>query len=51
MSKTITMSIYDPPKPRLPFLVVAIFPDGKAQAVWFMTEVEAQAAINGITAE
>lgn len=40
---SITMVVYDPPKPGLPYLAVMIAPDGKVSAVGYASAAEAEA--------
>jgi len=38
----ITFAVYDPPKPGLPYLAVAIFTNGEVSAVGYKTAAEAE---------
>ena len=38
----ITFAVYDPPKPGLPYLAVAIFANGEVSAVAYKTAAEAE---------
>jgi hypothetical protein len=45
------LAVYDPPSPGLPFLVVILYPDGKAVAVPAESAEEAQATVERIASE
>jgi hypothetical protein len=51
VSKTVTLVVYDPPKADLPFLAVAVYPDGRVQGVAADTAAQAQQLLNQVAAE